>query len=100
MNSVVYSITASGGQVGDITSSNNYRAIAGGCLLLKLIDLDILNLEGDKLSFDTMQFAYQTKANTTMCTWTVTSVVEHFINRGTTVFGAAMDMLKAFDMIC
>ena len=95
----MYSITASGGQVGDITSSNNYRAIAGGCLLLKLIDLVILILEGDELSFDAMQFAYQAKANTTMCTWTVTSVVEHFINRGTTVFGAAMDMSKAFDMV-
>ena len=79
-------------KLGDVTSSSNYRAIAGGCLLLKLIDLVILRLEGDKLSFNVMQFAYQSKANITMCTWTVTSVVDHFISRGTTVYGAAMDI--------
>ena len=72
--------------LGDITSSDNYRAIAGGCLLLKLIDLVIIMLEGDKLSFDEMQFAYQAKASTTMCTWTVNSVVDHFNRGGATVF--------------
>ena len=65
-------------KLGDITASSNYRAIAGGCLLLKLIDLVILLLEGEKLGFDVMQFAYQAKSSTTMCTWTVTSVIEHF----------------------
>ena len=34
-----------------------------------------------------------------MCTWTVTSVVEHFNRNGSMVFGAAMDMSKAFDMV-
>ena len=34
----------------DITSSENYRAIASGSLLLKLLDLVILLLEGDKPS--------------------------------------------------
>ena len=83
----------------DITSSDNYRAIAGGCLLLKLIDLVILLLEVNKLNFDEMQFAYQAKASTTMCTWTVTSVIDHFNRGGLPVFGAAMDMSKAFDMV-
>ena len=40
--------------MGDITSSRNYRPIAGGCILLKLIDLVIIVLEEDKLSYDTM----------------------------------------------
>ena len=85
--------------LGDITSSDNYRALAGGCLLLKLIDLVILMLEGDKLSFDAMQFAYQTKSSTSMCTWTVNAVVDHF-NRGwVPVYGAAMDMSKAFNTV-
>ena len=85
--------------LGDITSSNNYRAIAGGCLLLKLIDLVILVLEGDKLNFDPMQFAYQEKSSTSMCNWTVTSIIDHFNKRGSQVFGCAMDMSKAFDMV-
>ena len=82
-----------------MTASDNYRAIASGCLLLKLIDLVVLQLEGDKLGFDEMQFAYQAKSSTTMCTWTVTSVVEYFNRNGTTVYGAAKDMSKAFDMV-
>ena len=85
--------------LGDRTSSDNYRAIAGGCLLLKLIDLVILQLEGDKLNFDEMQFAYQAKASTTMCTWSVNSVVDHYLRSGSPVYGAAMDMSKAFDMV-
>ena len=86
-------------KLGDITVSDNYRAIASGCLLLKLIDLVVLRLEGEKLGFDEMQFAYQAKSSTTMCTWTVTNVVEYFNRNGTTVYGAAMDMSKAFDMV-
>ena len=60
-------------------------------MLLKLIDLVILTLEGEKLSFDEMQFAYQAKDSTTMCSWTVTSVVDHVIPGGMPVYGAAMD---------
>ena len=33
----------------DITSSDNYRAIASGSLLLKMLDILILLLEGEKL---------------------------------------------------
>ena len=52
--------------LGDITNSDNYRAIAGGCLLLKILDIVILLLEGDKLKFAELQFAYQSKSSTTM----------------------------------
>ena len=45
--------------LGDITSSENYRAIASGSLLLKLLDLVILLLEGDKLECDSLQFGFQ-----------------------------------------
>ena len=38
--------------LGDITSSENYRAIASGSLLLKLLNHVILLLEGDKLECD------------------------------------------------
>ena len=44
--------------LGDITSSDNYRAIAGGSLLLKLLDTIILMLEGEKLGCDKLQFGY------------------------------------------
>ena len=84
---------------GDTTASNNYRAIAGGCLILKLLDLVVLILEGEKLSFSEMQFAYQSNVSTTVCSWAVQSVIEHFNRNGTAVYAAAMDMSKAFDMV-
>ena len=84
---------------GDITTSENYRAIAGGCLLLKLLDLVMILQEGDKLNYDEMQFAYQTKSSTSMCSWAVTAVVDYFNSRGATVYSAAMDMSKAFDRV-
>ena len=83
----------------DITSSDNYRAIASGSLLLKLLDIVILLLEGDKLQTDQLQFGFQEGSGTVMCSWTATTVIEHYINNGTTVFECAMDLSKAFDMV-
>ena len=85
--------------LGDITKSNNYRAIAGGCLILKVLDLVILHLEGEKLSTDSLQFAYKPNTGTSTCTWMVTAIVDYFTKSGNPVYGAAMDMSKAFDMV-
>ena len=46
-----------------------------------------------------MRFAYQANASTTVCSWAVTSVIDHFNRKGAAVYGAAMDMSKAFDMV-
>ena len=62
----------------DITSSANYRAIASGSLLLKLIDTIIIKLEGSKLKCDQLQFGFQADASTVMCTWTATTVIEYY----------------------
>ena len=83
----------------DVTSSDNYRAIAGGSLLLKLLDIVILLLEGDKLECDQLQFGFQAGSSTVMCTWTATTVIEHYNRNGTTVYGCAMDLSKAFDLV-
>ena len=84
---------------GDTSASGNYRAIAGGSLLLKLLDIVILIVEGDKLSFSELQFAYQRNVSTTVCSWAATSVIDYFNKKGSVVYGAAMDMSKAFDMV-
>ena len=85
--------------LGDITSSDNYRAIASGSLVLKLLDIVILLLESEKLGCDVMQFGFQATASTTMCTWTVSSVIDHYLSNGRSVYGCAMDLSKAFDMV-
>jgi hypothetical protein len=85
--------------LGDSTSSENYRAIASGSLLLKLLDLVILLLEGDKLNCDPLQFGFQPGSGTVMCTWTATAVIDYFNRRVSTVYGCAMDLSKAFNMV-
>ena len=55
--------------LGDITQSDNYRAIASGCQVLKLLDIVILILEGEKLRCDQLQFGFQPKASTTAPGW-------------------------------
>ena len=67
--------------------------------MLKVIDLVILSLKKVKISFYCMQLAYQVKSSTSICTWTVTVVNDHFNRDGLDVFGAAMNMTKTCDMV-
>ena len=83
----------------DTTSSDNYRAIASGSLLLKLLDIVILLLTRDKLSCDQLQFGFQAETSTTMCSWTATTVIEHYNRQGVPVYACAMDLSKAFDLV-
>ena len=83
----------------DITSSENYRAIASGSLVLKLLDIVVLLLEGDKLECDHLQFGFQAKSSTSMCSWTATAVIEHYNRNGKAVYACAMDLSKAFDLV-
>ena len=82
----------------DLANSDNYRGIAIGSLVIKLFDWVVLLLEGPNLSVDQLQFSYQKAASTTMCTWAVSAVIEHYNNQGREVFGCAADISKAFDM--
>ena len=85
--------------LGDTTSADNYRAIASGSLILKLLDIVILLLEGDKLQCDQLQFGFQPRSGTVMCTWTASAVIDFFNRKGSVVYGCAMDLSKAFDMV-
>ena len=86
-------------KLADITCSDNYRAIASGSLVLKLLDAVILLLEGEKLGCDQLQFGFQGKSSTVMCSWTATTVIEHYNRQGSVVYGCAMDLSKAFDLV-
>ena len=81
------------------TNSKNYRSIAISSLVLKLIDWVIVHLFGQKLNLDELQFAYQSGASTTMCTWAVIETVGYFLRNGSEVFTCQTDMSKAFDML-
>ena len=83
----------------DITSSENYRAIAIGSLILKWFDWLILILERDKLTTDELQFGFQSKSSTSMCSWAVSAVIDHYNRSGRAVYSCTMDLSKAFDIV-
>ena len=59
----------------------------------------ILDLHGNTLGLDELQFAYQTGASTTMCTWSVIETIGYFLRNGSEVFTCQTDMSKAFDLV-
>ena len=79
--------------------SKNYRSIAISSLLLKLIDWVALILFGNSLGLDDLQFAYQSGASTSMCTWAVMETIGYFIRNGADVYTCQTDMTKAFDLV-
>ena len=66
----------------------SYRAIAGAFQLLKLFEYTILEVWGDTMVSDTLQFSYKEGLSTTQCTWLVNEVSNYFIMRGGTICGA------------
>lgn len=86
-------------KLGDICGSDNYRSIAISSLILKVFDWTIISLYGDKLNFDQLQFGYQPKISTNMCTWMAIETIDYFTRNGSDVFVCAMDMSKAFDRV-
>ena len=86
-------------KLGSICSSKNYRSIAISSLFLKILDWVIILLYGECLQLHDLQFAYQPKCSTNMCTWLVVETIDYFLRNGGEVFACAMDMSKAFDLV-
>ena len=81
-------------KLGDITSSNNYRSIALSSIILKIFDWVIFLLYDDGLKTDELQFGFQEKTSTNMCSWMVLETIDHFTNNGSEIFICVMDMKK------
>ena len=79
--------------------SSNYRLIAVSSLLLKLIDLMLLELFKPNLVVSSLQFGFQEKSSTTLCSWTLKECTNYFTNKGSVVYLCLMDMTKAFDNV-
>ena len=56
-------------------------------------------LFSDNLKVDELQFGFQQKTSTSMCTWLAVETIEHFTRNGSDVFVCVMDMTKSFDKV-
>ena len=86
-------------KLGDKLSSENYRAIGSSSLLLKVLDWVIFILYESNLKPSELQFGFQKKNSTTMCSWTVNETVNYYLNRDTPVFSCFLDLSKVFDLV-
>ena len=68
-------------------------------MILKIFDWVVMTLFGERLGLDDLQFSYQKKCSTNMCTWLVIESINHFSRNGSNVYACFMDMKKAFDMV-
>ena len=86
-------------KMGDKFSSDNYRAIGSSSIFMKILDWVIFILHETKLKPSELQFGFQKKNSTTMCSWTVVETINFFNNRNTPVFTCFLDLSKAFDLV-
>ena len=78
---------------------SNYRPVALCSTLSKVLEHLILESYGDHLQSSHLQFGFKPGCSTTHCTGLVKSVVSHYLNRGSQVFGCFLDASKAFDLV-
>ena len=78
-------------KLGDISNSDNYRAIAISSIFLKIFDWVIILLFSDQLNTSDLQFGFLKNNSTTMCTWILTEVVSYYIRNNTSVFCCLLD---------
>ena len=86
-------------KLGDSCSSKNYRSIAISSLVLKIFDWVIILLFGVCLGHNVLQFSYQAKVYTTMCSWVVIETVNVFLRNSLEVYSCLCDMSKAFNLV-
>ena len=82
----------------DPSKSDSYRAIASSSLLLKLFELCVLQVWGDRLHSDTVQFGFKRGCGTSSATWLVQEVLQHFLKDGSKPIAVVLDCSRAFDL--
>ena len=80
---------------------DGYRPIALATTLSKALEWCFLIQYSDHNYFimSDLQFGFKPGHSTTLCTGAVKSVVNHFLHRGSSVFGCFLDASKAFDLV-
>ena len=83
----------------DPSKFDSWRAVAGASQLLKLFEYCILNLWGDYLDSDSLQFGFKSGTGTDQCTWLLSSVAEHHFLRGSSTLCCLLDVKKGFPSV-
>jgi hypothetical protein len=84
---------------GDKTSSDNYRSITLSPVISKLFESVLLEMFGDLLCTDKLQFGFKSKSSCSHAIFVMRTVIDHYVKAASTVTISALDISKAFDRI-
>jgi hypothetical protein len=87
------------GNNADKTSSGNYRAISLSSIIVKIVDLIILDRYSDKLITSDHQLGFKRKSSTTICTMLVEEAITYYHVNDSDVYCTFLDATKAFDRV-
>ena len=82
-----------------LSKSTNYRGISLFNSINKLFDYIIIDLCGDTLSTNDMQFGYKPNHSTTSCTTVLKEIIKYYLRGNSNVYCCLLDASKAFDKI-
>ena len=86
-------------KAGNINNVDNYRAITLTPVIAKLFEKVLLLICEDALLTDPLQFGFKENVGCADAIFTLKSTVEYFVDRGSTVYIASLDISKAFDRV-
>ena len=82
-----------------LSPADNYRGISLFNSTAKVFDYVIIDLFGGSLQTTDMQFAYESKHSTTLCTMVYLETLHQNVNNGSNVYSCLLDASKVFDRI-
>jgi len=69
-------------------------------VVAKVFECVLLSNCEEFLATDSLQFGFKRYAGCPQAVFTLRSVIDYFISRGSGVYAAALDISKAFDTVC
>jgi hypothetical protein len=82
-----------------LNDSANYRAIALGSIIGKLIDIIVMDKNTNIFKSSALQFGFKPKHSTSQCTFVLEEVIEYYNKHDSPVFLVTLDASKAFDRV-
>jgi len=86
-------------KAGNINNVDNYRAITLSPVISKLFEMVLLSICDDSLVTDPLQFGFKENVGCSEAIFTLKSTIGYFIDRGSPVYVASLDISKAFDKV-
>jgi len=85
--------------ISNVCDSSNYRSIAVGSVLGKIVDCILLKRLSDYLITSKLQFGFKPHHSTNMCTLLLKETISYYTRNDSSVYCVLLDATKAFDRI-